>query len=403
MRGRTNVTQRKQPVINGQLEQFVVENGNVISKGDFVSPVYTKVSYDWRILETFYDKFTVDKSNGKYILILGDYAHLIQFDGSEINILDSLNVAGNQKGCYYDVESNKFIVSPYSVGVTETQVYALEYTITNDEFVFVKNLDLLTLRNDFKTGYMVYTVYFSKIIPYNSGYVCFVTWRSYNSSTNNVSVIFCDTSFTFVSADRSNGIASIDGIFAYKTINGNVFLLKNSIYIYNLILNTIKQFGTSTSLNVTFCDFNDSETVIGNNSYAIKDYDGTPTEVNLPNNVGCFNKDGDFLKLSNGSYSYSDYDEENIIATLKQTENYTFPFTPNTYFSISNNNDEIILFVSSSNQNAITYMFTRYSEQKLYFGDLTNKVKSYDGTAIGFAGGSGNAGDSIPVYVPLSN
>ena len=432
MRGRTNITQRKQPLINGQLKEFVVESGNTIKKGDFVSPVYSKQVYDWRIFEDCYDKFTVDKSNGKYILILHNNAHLIQFDGSEINILDSLDVTSYRSGCYYDAESNKFILTPNYPDVYQDVLYAKEYTIINDSFVFVKNIDLLSIATDIKQNYYASSqtdrFSFKVIIPNGNGYICFAETKYIKQATysyvtsDGTCCAFCDSNFNVYDLQKTGTYPSgalepgFLGVCFRKTSNGNIFFITNRVNLYILSTKTLLH-SSVFSNNESFdsLDFNDSKTFVVRTkyeggttasyfSYVYIEYNGL-SEINGVDKYSlyCFNKDGDLFGLKQNLYTYSDYSEEDMLVTLVQTENYTFPIQPISFFSLSSGGSEIILFLKSSDNTAIKYMFTKYELGKVYFGDLTNKVKSYDGTAIGFAGGSGNAGDTILVYVPLSN
>ena len=421
MRGRTNITQRKFPVINGAIKQMVIASGNTITNGDFVSPVYSKTSYDWKFYETLYDKFVVNRNLGKYIFIFGNTAYLVKFENGSITTLDTLDVTGFNKGCYYDKESNKFTVTKITDIATADVAY--EYTITNDEFVFVKNLPIGALKQPSSSYY--FQVH--KIIPHDGGYICVGGSAAYTTSYVRYysTVIYCNSSFEYVEqkADTNGYYASV-GIFAYKDLNGRIFVsLNNSdnqsgvgseftCSLYDIAEKTWNTYSQSVRncTGAKLCNFNESLTVSflvfssSGNPFliSVNDYDGVATFVT--NGSGVFNKNGDIVQIGSSSYVLKTYDEQNLIVEQVQSENYNFPVYNNLYFEICNltTGEEAFIFMLESS-NKISYVLSNYQNGNVYFGDLTDYVKSYDGSAIGFAGGSGNAGTSIPVYVPLSN
>lgn len=74
MRGRTNITQRALPYVNGDVITAEVETGNTIGVGDFVeyktSSVISEAGFDADIIDNYIEQILLEKNNHKYMVAL---------------------------------------------------------------------------------------------------------------------------------------------------------------------------------------------------------------------------------------------------------------------------------------------------------------------------------------------
>jgi len=434
MRGRTNITQRKQPVINGQLEQFVVENNNVITKGDFVSVVHgsevTLVSSN----PTPTEKYIVDKQSGKYIVYdkLHSMLYLIQCVGDEVTILDSLNIGGYTSSIPHMV--------CYDANLNQLTLYNgewCEYTITNDEFVFVKNFTSFSFMAGNNESVSAESVL--AIIPFPDSYfLVFSASISGNSTYKYVYCGICDKQLTTnIYKTQAISYQSFQGRdnSVVKTENGNVFvflhLYYSQHYYYlhhfkidgaNTVRSQVYYQYSSSSIDNKICTFNGSNTIcFANGLYSYYFYvDEGTTWKQLQFSIS---------KSVASSYSpfcsVSFIDDDKLLNVWGNTRDgnhfvvYEYDENLESFVEVQNNTDVsnetilglfvktttgLYLMFKDAGSNSWGFRVLYYNNGVYQFGLPTNKVRSYDGaSALGFAASGGNAGDTILVYVPLSN
>lgn len=426
MRGRTNVTQRRQPTINGQVQQFVVESGNTIAKGDFVSVVLGNEVTQVNANEIPTRKFVVDKANGKYIVCSVSMAYLIQCIGDQLTILDSLSVVDNTRyRTYYDATLNKFTLWNGSDWC--------EYTITNDEFVFVKNFTTFTCLKG--TNERVEKGDVLAIVPLTDGYFFF--YNANLTSTTSYEYLYCAITDAQVTTRiyRSDAFSyqSLRNYFEIaKTENGNIFLLTNTyyskhyVYLYYFYINganttrtQIKGYNSSYNIYPVYL-FNGSNTfcLSDGTCYFYLDEGTTCKQLDLqiyhsassslsPFDTISFIDDDKLLNIwgnTRDGNHFVVYELDEDLETFTEIQNNTDVSNETTLGLFVKTTTGLYLMFKSPTNNYWGFRVLNYSNGMYQFGTPTNKVRSYDGaSAIGFAAGGGNAGTSIPVYVPLSN
>lgn len=425
MRGRTNVTQRRQPVINGQIQQFVVESGNTIAKGDFVSVKMNDDAVEIALDDVPINKYIVDGQNGKYLINTHHTIYLIQCVGETITILDRINnldygTSYNWTTVYYNSSEN--IISAFV-----NNVWCF-YSIVNDRFVLSEQLTNRNFKNlDSNLNYVI------SVIPYQNNYIVFYCSRYSGYSVENYArIVLCDTSVTTVISTISfaSSFNSITSVKAF-VINGKIH------YVVD-----INYYSSSSSSSSYYCWFfyliieNDTitKTDVFNKKSAIAIFndDYTICGVNLNDTTKQYifyvNNGVEYVLLSftlvSSTFVTAQFiDQIHLVTIFKDTDNkfyfevYEFDTQNETVSRLQHNlNDSGIttslnLFVSSS---VLCFMFVSLQSSSwgykilrsnpYSFGIPSNKVKAYDGiSAIGFAAGGGNAGSTIPVYIPLSN
>lgn len=133
MRGRTNVVQRKSPVINGAVSNFVVASGNTIAKGDFVSyELQTDVK---EIAAQYTTPVTEVKRHSGNLFLIREYndtkIHLVDVSNSFVT-KDSLTYSSK---LWFAVGSQGEV---YVVSGTNLEVY----NVVNSQFVLVGSVTL---------------------------------------------------------------------------------------------------------------------------------------------------------------------------------------------------------------------------------------------------------------------
>lgn len=426
MRGRTNVTQRRQPTINGQVQQFVVENGNTIAKGDFVSVVLGNEVTQVNANEIPKRKFVVDKTNGKYIVCSLSMAYLIQCVGDQLTILDSLSIVDNiVYRPTYDAVLNKFTLWNGSDWC--------EYTITNDEFVFVKNFTTFTCLKG--SNERVEKGDVLAIVPLTDGYFFF--FNADLSTTTKYKYLYCaitDLQVTtrIYKTDPFSYQSLQNGCAIAKTENGNIFLLTNTYYsshyayLYYFYINGVNTTRTQIKNNSSSFSISYDFFFNGSNTLCLKDGvyyfyldEGTrykqldlqiyhsETSSLSPFETINFIDDDKLLNIWGNTRDGSHFDvyelDEDLETFTKVQSNTDVSNERNLGLFVKTTTGLYLMFKSPTD-NYWGFRVLNYSNGMYQFGTPTNKVRSYDGaSAIGFAAGGGNAGASIPVYIPLSS
>ncbi len=424
MRGRTNITQRRQPTINGQVQQFVVESGNTIAKGDFVSVVLGNEITQVSANEIPKRKFVVDKTNGKYIVCSTSMAYLIQCVGEQLTILDSLSIVNNiVYHPTYDAVLNKFTLWNGSDWC--------EYTITNDEFVFVKNFTTFTCLKG--SNERVEKGDVLAIVPLTDGYFFF--FNADLTTTTSYKYLYCaitdmQVATRIYKTDPYSYQSLQNGCDIVKTENGNIFLLINTyyskhyLYLYYFYINganttrtQIKGDYSSFSMGSDFF-FNGSNTICFQNRYFYLDEGTVYKKLDLeiyhsasssssPFDTVSFIDDDKLLNIwgnTNDGNHFVVYELDEDLETFTEVQNNTDVSNEKSLGFFVKTTTGLYLMFKSPTNNYWGFRVLNYSNGVYQFGTATNRVRSYDGaSAIGFAAGGGNAGATIPVYIPLSN
>lgn len=441
MRGRTNVTQRSGTVpVNGQIKEAVVESGNVISVGDFVSYVPSTEMYDISDDNNIHSN-SVPEKVGNYFIYLSN-GSIYSF-----SLVNGVMVLSSKYNSYIITKIaiyNNFIfcIAKISTGSSSSsykyRVFKLKFE--NGSFEKINEVSL--------TGEYVWD------IAINSGYVVVFGFEyKTTSSQYKTYVHFKVFNVNDMSIIEGFEVVEVSSLFVYETIN--VICKENKICILNY---GNASYTPSTSISEIL-------EVIIEVDFALKsiNINSIVPDVNFPMNggrkvipVGIFGNKICYIYNNgsdmNGSLYYLVFDLEGLTYSKKflvsaNTQSYRFKgsnyddlFILN-YF-IYNSNDNIFLAVkfnsdtgelvfTSSNyvadysvmlgtiiyDNFIIYDIGSYvkgSTTSIKERILTissdgteinqsvnkNKVKSYSGSAMGFAKTGGNAGDTIQIYVP---
>lgn len=464
MRGKTNIPNRKDPVINGDVENFVVAENNTIEKGDFVSVVR---SSDYRLLSdskncTLVYKKLYDVANKKMVIVHKNeqgvlYATLVQGTSNGVEVLHQVVLDAEISTSItmkfdFNIQTNSLFYIHY-VGSSHAKynnVY--KYTIINDELV-EQNVITISFPTDGVYGISVFGVdEHIGIVHGTSGY-----FRVYSKNSNNEYVQTLSDTIA-VTGLSSNGIyfvgsgnnlvivigssnqsgnsgyhivkfynfSSTDGTISKEEINvsginfyntgydiqivGNTFYLVNSvkynassgsvywckpkILILDISLMLTKYYEEITTITPSWCNWfidygNESEVIIHSISrYGTATYGQAMSSVIVlsENELGEFNLTiGNFQNINMNQAGMFGFMFDDVIKNVSFTYDYA-------------SSSGAVLSIGVVEHSFIV------AENQILFGEPTNYVREYDNkSAIGFAKTSGNAGDTIQVYVPHNN
>lgn len=441
MRGRTNVTQRKAPYVNGDIIQATVESGTTVYTGDFVEyklqsaveqsdiPGYTDSATYYHHKDFMSNYLLVlDESSGTNSGYLELWNKVSKTRISRVSISFS---SSNQQYMYYDImDDNKILLVTYKengVAITNVKVYCIAFE--NSQLV-IKDFKSFNVKTDFwESAWSSGNVLLYGLCKVDSQHFAILT---INSNVNNI-------------------VVSVIG-YSQGTI-GNV--IENTVLSHNI--STVSQYKQNVSLNLTnkkigfaikgqyvyygVIDFDNlySATLsqiqtVGNSSLS----DFTNIGVNcivavqsyLVAYLLCYNSiSNGFTSIQFNPKIYSSTSGESILIRLDEnlallsskkehviirfdeegnevyvTNKLSFGLSTDTVFTVKVAFIDSIGNVSGYNMKVNNYKANfSYSEvdNELDAGVDTNYVKPYaGGKAIGFAKTSGNAGNIVSVYVP---
>lgn len=438
MRGRTNVTQRSGTVpVNGQIKEAVVESGNVISAGDFVSYVFTP---------TFEDITNFDAQGGN-ISYSEDWAWIKFLGKIGVNFLffvkPCVNVFRYAKVIVFN-ENRELVsilqipVSFYSKSSDVSGCLYGNYIVISDTVTgqsFRDRIRLFSISDDFLSFNLLSTINSRSNgvnLTFNVGEYIFVIGNLcnvYKIQDNEIIYIkyFSGVSFSYVS-DSINDckILKSDGQGCYYLITGGSYVQCLDITIQNddVVLNVIQSsFNLSQIIGVFNIDnlyflidnqFNFLFFSIIENSFSF--LSTTKLVSNYSYISGFEFKEGNkFILLchnlnSNDQHLFSVVVEngnpviENDFGLLISNFGTDTTTLSRTFGSILKKigNDFVLIFDKVSSDSKSTEVIKvnfGIENESLKVGN-ENKVKSYSGSAMGFAKTGGNAGDTIQIYVP---
>lgn len=426
MRGRTNITPRKEPIINGQLITATVEANDSISVGDFVEyrvDYAETVTSDYNIsvideLETSTYKILLIAKNSQAYLELWKKSIQERVDNIVINenstsaimcLVDNSHIIVFANYIYYYIEisnDNLSIVQQLSYGASPNPT-ALCVLDSSHFGGFVKksgssNYDMKVYIFTFSDSGITYQTYKEFSLGYSS-----TTYASYvRKITNNRLMIFG----TFQASNYSPGVnlISFDSNFNFSSvsyvsfttatrridINENLFAFLNytsqssgdrfKLYLmkYDSVNDTIATF-LDLDLSTIFGTFSQNRgavtiSLLNENQLAI---------------CGCINvtstsakREGVILSYDENEDTYSISEKIEVANTLKYT---------GVKFTIADSTDAKIV-------SEIGFIKLKIQDNEFEHVPDKNYVKSYTGgKAIGFAKTAGSAGQSVRVYVPV--
>lgn len=427
MRGKTNIPPRLKPVINGDVENFVVASGNTIAKGDFVSYVLNNqyTSFDSRNMTLQY-KYEYDEVNHKFLLAFtvtnaSPVIMLVQVTNGELVVLDSVeaeNVVYFGGAC---IDGSYIYVcqAPSSISSGAANVVVKKYEIVNDEIVYLQDYtNTITISGSSVSGVVRgiavkgSKVYFG--VKYKSSsyasvrlfYGEFGEEIPYNKYVDLASV--------------GNNYADISHLVSY--VDGNYIVIIGTLHYTNYLSSFVVAIDT-TLQTVTTNDLikvNLNERLTGCDKYGSKIFCATNSGISI-------------IEFANGAFTilyneqYTNY-KGSIIGRVSQDEfvvyftnaSKTRTFTiGETIQTVDNSLNSIVMEVDSSlhyilsdfttnvllecsSANGVVKYFGNVDETNGFvIGEPTNYVQSYNGSfTVGFAKTGGTAGDTIQVYVP---
>ena len=466
MRGRTNIPNRKDPIINGDVENFVVAENNTITRGDFVSIVrstqYRKLN-DVKNLNIVYKK-TYDVVNKKALVVsLANsvfYATIFQCTSNGVVVLNqvALNINGTTNIKFdFNIDTNSLYYM-YQVGSAHQEYNNVhKYSIVNDELVEQSTISL-PLPTDGMYGFAVFGV--EENIAFVHGSSGGQSFRIYSKNSNNEYVQTLNDVSSVTNFSSNYGgirfVGSGDGcviVVGYSTQSGSNGYHIVKFYNFSSANGTIDRleifasgsdfqsgFDAQVGDGVFYFTNNVKYSASSGSSYwyrpriGIIDISSNNLTIKYFQEIATITPswsgwcidlvdDNTFVVQSFSRYGTATYGKgETGIVVVKENQQgaYTcimqsfqeinLPSGGSVAFAINGGIKSVVFSVDQTYYSPATYSngiveasFNIVGED-IVFGEPTNYVKAYDGVnAIGFAKIDGNAGDTIQVYVPVSN
>lgn len=448
MRGRTNINGSGNAVVNGELKEFVVADGEMVGKGDFVQASYKK-RYKTNLFKNKFSKKSIDIGDGKCIILYRNGT-----DSSSITYASVFQFADNElirKSIPVEIE---YVVDFGPCEKIQDNIYAFTYYFSYNE------------SSSTKKGYecCFLLVEEDEIVDIKK-----ITWRDsfdWHSAANitiakfknsNIFCVFCNGK-----GDSGRGnvlgyvgeIANFDGkiniiniknyeeelLGIYTTGKSYVFTQNEKedeisisllTYVpgkhdrvYKFVVSKPEYNITSNEINVGYTKTEDSRITPFVQNIDTGDvvlYDSSGKSSNIYNidyiNLGSGGKwIGSAVRISHNEYilgeiptgggievEFSHYDNITKTVSWSNKENIYELYDPewvfNPFYGVVNvgNNNYLCL-------GGMGYVAVHYEDHTVSKGmtENLNTVKPYDGTnkAIGFAKTGGNAGETVKVYVP---
>lgn len=413
MLGRTNVMQRKEPTINGVVQNFVVKSGSVISKGDFVSYTLQTDSKQVENIATVYDKRKL--SDNVYLVqsfdsSMQNYFLRIVSVGQDLQVEDTISFGSL---IYYDVDTQGRVYVGNGTTVSVYDVSNLSFNLIGTATVSRTIIGTLKLNSSGQFG--VVTKEFNSSNSRSNVYLQIITVGQSsieltteelvlsNVPTATSSTIFytnylSDDYFVMVWSYPYAGSAS-GYVYAQKCqyLNGTFSSERQS-------LRTL--YSASEDLQIARFNGGLLKVKIGNTTNVYYLVQGTLTAISLPTGVTAENLypcDEEYyinLRYSAGYYStLCKWDNTNKVM-IKGQQTTSYDEYRSDWFKCAG--DTLIQFM--------------YSESEIYFwmfdevtldltkGYFSNVVEEYNGNyTVGFAKTGGIGGDTIQVYVPQTS
>lgn len=434
MRGKTNIPPRKAPAINGDVENFVVANGNTIAKGDFVSYVLNSqsVPFDSRDMEVTY-KYEYDEVNHKFFVVfnLGSgyistgLVMLLQVINGDLVVLDSKQI--NPFMCTCIEGTSVYVARPSgNTSASYIEVVVDEYSILSDEFVFVQSYATQYVPKASGSGYSRGIIGMAVKKPYvyintrygyspssGNGFNRIETYRGELGDTltqdNDMTLATIGYKsysklkyYSYVVGNYIIFVTYIGGTSAYDGSNTTIVDAVNQVVVSNnggnVVFLTCEMFGTKLCLieqaneGVRIFDFN--------NGVLTPLYTGYNTSNRTSFFIGRtgLNK---FVVLDRTTpYTTREFEfGETVLYVDNQVNVGVNGKNGVSQYIFSDYETNVLL--SDVGANGVVKYYGNETEQGFVVGTPTNYVKQYDGGfTVGFAKTGGTAGDTIQVYVP---
>jgi len=459
MRGRTNIPNRKDPIINGDVENFVVAANNVITKGDFVSVVRNG---DYRVLDelqyTVLYKKLYDVVNKKMVVVAKSsggvfYAFLLKQNSSgSVEIIDSISLdTQNAVKCFFDFNvSTNSLYYKLNVPSGHSDYRNIhKYSIVNDEFVVQPNL-VVPYTGNAPTGFAVFGVEENIAFTHSSNYSYFVVYSVVNNQYQKVvtDISIPKNAQYVMSGDNCViviGEANNSGSIIYKFYNfsltGSTGTISQTTLNFSNSINSAQTHDMQIVGNTLYLLINvQSNASSGSGSYWYRPIVGIFDLSENPMTVKFYNE---FTTVTpSWCYWWIDYGDANnvIVHSVSRYETATYGYGVTGMIVLTKNEQDIFSFIVGEFQNitltqngvvgfmndgeiksvaftsdyssstgtvsskgVVEYSFL-VDENEILFGQPTNFVKAYDGKgSIGFAKTDGVAGDTVQIYVPHNN
>lgn len=438
MRGKTNIPNRKDPIINGDVRNFIVAQNNTIAKGDFVSVVrdstYRTLS---NVSSTYVYKKLYDTVNKKMLVVMQSsnvyYAMILHYTSIGVEVLNQVVLNGVPTIFDFNISTN----SLYYVTTTGTQVIH-KYSIVNDEIIEQTDIPFTLFTTDTVIGIAVFGndehiafVHRSSSVD-DMGYI-----RICSEMNGSYQLVVTDTQVGYECIYTGSGSDCIVCIARETSSSSIAWLYKFSNYsVQSQTINKDSMSINNTILEASYSVYDIQ--IIGNSLYYVAGerqtlssyryyYRPSFGKVNFLTMTVEFETrytTNDYASWSVWDVNY--FDEDTFIITsvggvnssiggtiifiVTESEQGVFnvaeaKFTEITYGGGSGAffEDNDLKIVSYTSNGVLEYSFI-VNSLGIFYGEPTNYVKEYDSMyAIGFAKTSGTAGDTIQVYVPHNN
>lgn len=451
MRGRTNITQRALPYVNGDVITAEVETGNTISVGDFVEYrtasamsqatfdandeiYYGHTSYKNNYIVVInknssyvanleiWDKRTAERRNVFYITVETEYTFFDILPDDNIILCTLRNDTVNVICLSYDEVNNEFTIEDQKVYSMATDLWNGQAAANNQILLSICRLDLthfviFSFHNSSSYEWFATTIEYSqgsigsiiKSSTFSGGRYFYPIKTMYNASVkvaNNKIIIGTNIVAILLSFDNSYTVTSqqIEAISGSGT--KGCFKIKENI---------IGGFAVGTSENCCIFYYDEINDIMQKYSYNANlkntDYDlmilaGCVDNVFLFCNGYQSSGTGQHDRISFHRVEFNENTKEiKVTPELAIVKSYTWNIYMKIAF-ISNDGQRIKGYSLNKNSSGAHYNYEynlQYSpsDDELSTGVDTTYIKSYNGgKAIGFAKTAGNSGESIKVYVP---
>ena len=425
MIGRTNVPQRKVPVINGDLNSYTVGSGNTIHKGDFVSfNTINPMSTSSRSIGTVYDYKIFDEQSGLMVIsgvendtlrlyLISPKDNFFVHDSYDVGTYNSYTSAQNwglkqSHVCYFCITSNNKVVC-----VVNSTFYCFSVNTTTKKFTLEFEQTIETPSTFYS---QTYRLGLTGICEVESGkFVC--------SGMGQIRSSTLEGYFGFIEFDFDETLTFHHTTTYIQYYASNV----QPIHSYDgKLFCVLGKYLASHSV-----DFQ-NYTVTNNYTFALPSSSSTERVADFG---ASFRNNYIAFDTSNGREFVCRFDASAVAVIWNSSSNFAKP--------VFLNDDDVMLFHISNNlyyvsvledisggatvSNSVTGAINRTNNKagfgirqgsKIYYGigydwiynfeygelatpESTTEVISYNGSkAIGFSTNDGNAGATIQVYVP---
>lgn len=427
MRGRTNITPRKEPIINGQLITATVEANDSISVGDFVEyriDYAETVTSDYNIsvideLETSTYKILLIAKNSQTYLELWKKSTQERVDniiideyrgyGVSFDLVDDTHLIAKNYSCtyyYIGISNDSFTIiqsltqysdnyaevcvldSSHFISAFKEQSGSSTYYIRIDKFSFDSNgityINNESIRISFASNYTVKNV--KKVANDRIMIFCLST-----SNSGQIYLFGYDNNYAFSNISSISAETSVDNVirineilFAFLNYTSQSSGDRFKLYLmkYDSVSDAIAIF-LDLDLSTIFGTFSRNRgaaaiSLLNENQLAI---------------CGCIDalstsakREGVILTYDENEDTYSISEKIEVANTLKYTD---------VKFTIADSTNAKIV-------SEIGFIKLKIQDNEFEHVPDKNYVKSYTGgKAIGFAKTAGVGGDSIRIYVPV--